>query len=69
MPSVRAQQGDTVDAICWRYYGRTAGVVEQVLDANPGLAALGPVLPMGSLITMPEAAAQAEQRQVVNLWD
>jgi phage tail protein X len=69
MPSVRAQQGDTVDAICWRYYGRTAGVVEQVLDANPGLADLGPVLPMGSLITMPEAAAQAEQRQVVNLWD
>ncbi|TLX52838.1 phage tail protein, partial [Stutzerimonas nosocomialis] len=35
MASLRAQQGDTVDAICWRHYGRTAGVVEQVLDANP----------------------------------
>jgi phage tail protein X len=69
MASLRAQQGDTVDALCWRYYGRTAGVVEQVLDANPGLADLGPVLPNGTLINMPEAAAQAIQRQVVNLWD
>jgi phage tail protein X len=69
MAGLRAQQGDTVDALCWRYYGRTAGVVEQVLDANPGLADLGPVLPNGTLINMPEAAAQAIQRQVVNLWD
>lgn len=69
MPSIRAQQGDTVDAICWRYYGRTAGVVEQVLDVNPGLADLGAVLPMGTAITLPEVATQAPQRQVVNLWD
>jgi phage tail protein X len=44
-------------------------VVEQVLEANPGLADLGPVLPNGTLITMPAAATQAAQRQVVNLWD
>ena len=69
MASVRAQQGDTVDAICWRHYGRTAGVVEQVLDANPGLADLGPVIPNGTLITLPDAAPQAERRQMVNLWD
>jgi phage tail protein X len=69
MASVRAQQGDTVDAICWRHYGRTAGVVEQVLDANPGLADLGPVLPNGTLLTLPEQAVRAEQRQMVNLWD
>ncbi|MEA3581460.1 tail protein X [Klebsiella pneumoniae] len=35
---VRAYQGDTVDALCWRHYGRTQGVTEQVLQANPGLA-------------------------------
>ena len=69
MASLRAQQGDTVDAICWRHYGRTAGVVEQVLDANPGLADLGPVIPNGTLITLPDAAPQAERRQMVNLWD
>ncbi|MBC9973822.1 tail protein X [Escherichia coli] len=35
---VRAHQYDTVDALCWRHYGRTQGVTEQVLKANPGLA-------------------------------
>jgi len=69
MASLRAQQGDTVDAICWRHYGRTAGVVEQVLDANPGLADLGPVIPLGTQVQLPEQAVRAEQRQVVNLWD
>lgn len=69
MATVIANQGDTVDAICWRYYGRTAGVTEAVLDANPGLAALGPVIPHGTAVTLPDAAPQAEQRQVVNLWD
>ena len=69
MASVIANQGDTVDAICWRYYGRTAGVTETVLDANPGLADLGPVIPHGTAVTLSDAAPQAEQRQVVNLWD
>ena len=40
-----ALQGDTLDAICVRYYGRTEGVVETVLAANPGLAELGAVAP------------------------
>ena len=44
---VRAYQGDTVDALCWRHYGRTQGVTEQVLQANPGLAEHGPFLPHG----------------------
>ncbi|HBN7642444.1 tail protein X [Pseudomonas aeruginosa] len=69
MTTVIANQGDTVDAICWRYYGRTAGVTEAVLDSNPGLADLGPVIPHGTAVTLPDAAPQAEQRQVVNLWD
>ena len=69
MPTVIANQGDTVDAICWRQYGRTAGVTEAVLDANPGLADLGPVSPHGTAVTLPDAAPQAEQRQMVNLWD
>lgn len=69
MDIIRAHQGDTLDAICWRYYGRTAGVVEQVLEANPGLASLGPVLPIGTEVRMPAAPVQATQRDVVNLWD
>lgn len=69
MDTIRATQGDTLDAICWRYYGRTAGVVEQVLETNPGLASLGPVLPIGTPVRMPAVATQATQRDVVNLWD
>ena len=69
MPAVIANQGETVDAICWRHYGRTAGVTEAVLDANPGLADLGATLPHGTLVQLPAVAPQAEQRQMVNLWD
>ncbi|SFA66573.1 tail protein X [Metapseudomonas otitidis] len=68
MNSVRALQGDTVDAICWRVYGRTAGLTEAVLEANPGLADLGPVIPQGHRVTLPAQAPQP-QRQTVNLWD
>ncbi|OFJ46005.1 phage tail protein [Pseudomonas koreensis] len=67
--SIRAQQNDTVDALCWRHYGRTAGVTEAVLEANPGLADHGSTLPQGLLVQMPEAQAAAPQRQMVNLWD
>lgn len=67
--SIRAQQNDTVDGMCWRHYGRTAGVTEAVLEANPGLADHGPTLPQGLLVQMPEALAAAPQRQMMNLWD
>ncbi|MEO3725786.1 tail protein X [Pseudomonas syringae] len=67
--NIRAQQNDTVDALCWRHYGRTTGVTEAVLEANPGLADYGPTLPQGLLVQMPEALTAAPQRQIVNLWD
>lgn len=61
-------QGDTLDAICYRHLGRTT-VVEQVLVDNPGLAALGAVLPMGTLITLPDRIAEPAQPQFIQLWD
>ncbi|MGN8124543.1 tail protein X [Pseudomonas sp. 22082] len=67
--SIRTQQNDTVDVLCWRHYGRTAGVTEAVLEANPRLADHGPTLPQGLLVQMPEAQAAAPQRHIVNLWD
>lgn len=67
--TVRAVQGDTVDAICWRHYGRTAAVTEAVLAANPGLAAHGPELPGGLLVQMPDQLPVAPQRQTVTLWN
>ena len=63
-----ARQHETVDAICWRHYGRTASVTEALLNANPGLADLGPHLPQGQRIVLPATAPQPEQQRVT-LWD
>lgn len=62
----RCKEGDMLDEICHHYYGQTMEVVAQVLEANPGLAALGPVLSAGTLVTLPDISApEAEQ---VNIW-
>lgn len=66
---VIAHQGDTVDSLCYRHLGSSAQV-ETVLDANPGLAALGPVLPEGTPVTLPDAALAAPATKAfINLWD
>lgn len=65
---VRAIQGDTVDLLCQRHLGQTAAVTEQVLTANPGLAALGPILPNGTLVTLPDVAPE-KTTPLVQLWD
>lgn len=67
---VYARQNDTVDAICYRELGRTGDLTEAVLDANPGVAALGPVLPHGTPIDLPEIApAQTAETDLIQLWD
>lgn len=66
---VIAQQGDTVDSLCWRHYGTTRGMNEAVFEANPGLAAIGPKLPIGYAVEMPEKTAQASNTNMINLWD
>lgn len=66
---VRTEAGDTVDGLCWRHLG-SSSAVEQVLLDNPGIAAHGPVLPAGLLITLPDAAPTASTtRNLINLWD
>ncbi len=65
---VRAQQYDTVDSLCWRHYGRTQGVTERVLAANPGLADVGAILPQGTEIELPEITPAAVT-PVIQLWD
>ncbi|WP_029074420.1 tail protein X [Kaistia adipata] len=63
------RQGDMIDAICTRAYGDESGYVEIVLDANPGLAALGVPLPIGTVIDLPEIANAKDVVAVVSLWD
>lgn len=69
MSTYITREADTVDFVCWRYYGSTANrVVETVFEANPGLADYGPELPAGVTITLPEIAAPAKTTGV-KLWD
>lgn len=66
---IPARQGDTVDAICWRYYGRTDGTVEAVLEANDGLADLGVVLPAGTLVDLPDFDKVQTSSTLLQLFD
>jgi len=65
---VTAHQHDTVDALCWRHLGSTQGVVERVLDLNPGLAALGPILPHGLTVHLPQHIPAAPPAPLIHLW-
>jgi phage tail protein X len=59
---------DMVDAIAYKVYGATAGYTEAILAANPSLADVGPLLPAGIAITLPDLSDQAPQIQTVKLW-
>ncbi|MGE4296923.1 MAG: tail protein X [Desulfovibrionaceae bacterium] len=62
------KDGDMLDAICWAHYGSRAGTAEAVLNANPGLAAKGPVLTAGTVILLPDVAAPVV-KQSIRMWD
>jgi len=63
------RQGETVDLACQAFYGRTADVTESVLDFNPGLSALGAVLPMGTRIVMPAIDVRPKARPLIKLYE
>ena len=64
----RSKQGDTVDYIAWKYYGTTSRqVVERLLNENQGLADMGPVLPMGTPVHLPDIPP-TENVKSVRLW-
>lgn len=65
----RTKQGDTADYIAWKHYGTTERrVVENLLAANHGLADMGPVLPAGVLVSLPEMD-KTETVKGIRLWD
>lgn len=64
-----SKDGDTIDNIAWKQYGTRAGrVMERLLDANPGIADYGPVLPAGVTIVIPDLPIPAEKK-TIKLWD
>jgi phage tail protein X len=50
-------EGLTLDALLWRRFGRPGLLrVEVTLDVNPGLGALGTILPLHLVVMVPDAA-------------
>ncbi|NIJ70584.1 tail protein X [Xanthomonas sp. 60] len=69
---VHTLQGDTLDALCHRHLGTTAGMVEQALQLNPGISLLGTHLPMGTEVELPDAppaASSTVERPLIQLWN
>jgi phage tail protein X len=48
-----AKQGDTLDMLLSRDAGLGPEHMTRVLDANPGLADLGNILPLGTVVNVP----------------
>jgi len=65
---VISQQGDILDLMCYRFYGHTQNV-ETVLEANPKLAFLPPILPIGTLVIMPDLVPASPSGSTIQLWD
>lgn len=61
------RDGDMLDWICRRHYGRSDGTVEAVLVANPGLAERGPILPTGIELILPDLPPPAPKR-ILRIW-
>lgn len=66
---VMARQNERLDELVWRATGGGPAAVEAALAANPGLAALGPTMPEGREVTIPENTPAARTVDLVQLWD
>ncbi len=66
-------EGLTVALLVWALLRRQPpGLVERILDINPGLADLGPILPVGTKIVIPMDEIDLTRTvapAVVRLWD
>ncbi|MBM4128243.1 MAG: phage tail protein [Nitrospira sp.] len=63
---VITRDGDVLDDLVWRHYGRN-DLIATVLDVNPPLAQLPPVLVAGLLIELPDLPLPTEA-PVIRLW-
>lgn len=64
----RTKPGDMLDAICHVYYDGRPGATELVLEANPGLARQGVIIPDNTVIELP-ALPEPEDDSTVVLWE
>ncbi|MBO9725153.1 MAG: tail protein X [Novosphingobium sp.] len=69
---LRSKQGDTLDQLLWREASLGPGDLTRVLDANPGLADRGKVLPLGTVVIVPATATKTASANrvlpLIQLW-
>lgn len=67
---LRAKSGDKLDLMLWRDLGLGPEHLTRVMDTNPGLADLGDILPLGTVVTVPTIAAPqtTPTRPLIQLW-
>jgi len=59
-------EGDSVDLIAFNRFG-THGAEAAIFAANPGLAAMGPVLPLGLTVVIPLPEVK-DRGELQNIW-
>ena len=65
----RARDGEALDEIAWRAYGAESAVHDVLAaPANAPLARLGPALPAGTLVALPEIERAPAAPPPVPLW-
>jgi len=73
MPEAVTVRGEdiTLELLLWRCHGvRGRELVSASFDANPGLAAKGAFLPLGTVVSLPDLPAlTSSTRKVVSLFD
>lgn len=68
--TVSALEGERLDRIAKRLYGtESGGTVEALLNANPGIAALGTILPVGTVIAVPAEVATQQAATYQLAWE
>jgi phage tail protein X len=66
-----SSDGVSVDLVIWQTYRKPMpSLLEQTLDINPGLAGLGPILPVGTTFKLPivKPPAAPIRSDVIHLW-
>jgi phage tail protein X len=65
-----AKAGDKLDQLLWREAGLGPNDLTRVLEANPGLADVGAILPLGTIVIVPASPETSTARvlPLVQLW-
>ena len=69
MPQTTTLQGETLDFVIFRVFGRVDDkLLDQTYQLNPELAEFGTTLPEGIIVKLPDMPASTE-KPTLHLWD